>query len=88
MRLIDADALDRKVYNDIPISTFGSIKKMALIRQIIEDVPTIDAVPVVRCRECGAFRPLQDGGGLCWNTGFYVPEDGYCHDGERKGGDE
>lgn len=46
MRLIDADALDRKVYNDIPIKVFGSIKKMAAVRQLIEDAPTIDAVPV------------------------------------------
>lgn len=40
-RLVDADALDKHVYNDIPISVFGSVKKMASVRQIIEDAPTI-----------------------------------------------
>ena len=45
-KLVDADALDKHVYNDIPISVFGSVKKMASVRQIIEDVPTI--VPAER----------------------------------------
>ena len=40
-RLVDADAMDKHVYNDIPISVFGSVKKMASVRQIIEDAPTI-----------------------------------------------
>lgn len=40
-RLVDADAMDKRVYNDIPISVFGSVKKMAAVRQIIEDAPTI-----------------------------------------------
>lgn len=44
-RFIDADALDKRVYNDIPISVFGSIKKMAAVREIIEEQPTVDAVP-------------------------------------------
>ena len=83
-RLVDADALiqwidENECYTD-------RFKRIA--SGIIENRPTVDAIPVVRCRECGAFRPLQDGGGLCWNTGYYVPEEGFCHDGERKGGDE
>ena len=45
MRLIDADALDRKIYNDVPISVFGSVKKMAAVRELIDDAPTIDAAP-------------------------------------------
>ena len=47
MRPIDADALDKKIYNDVPISVFGSVKKMAAVRQLIEDAPTIDVRPVV-----------------------------------------
>ena len=45
-RLVDADAMDKCVYNDIPISVFGSVKKMASVRQIIEDATTI--VPAER----------------------------------------
>ena len=30
MRLIDADALDKHIYNDVPVSRFGSIRRMAV----------------------------------------------------------
>lgn len=43
MRLVDADALE----NEFGISDADIIAKEA-----IRDAPTIDAVPVVRCREC------------------------------------
>lgn len=44
MRLIDADALDKHIYNDVPISTFGSIRRMAAVRELIEEAPTIDSI--------------------------------------------
>lgn len=43
MRLINADALE----NEFGISDADIIAKEA-----IRDAPTIDAVPVVRCRDC------------------------------------
>lgn len=53
MRLINADAL----LNDIP-------KVMAHpCHEVIEaicDAPTIDAVPVVRCRDCNLFMPYTE----------------------------
>lgn len=42
MRLIDADALDKRIYNDVPISTFGSIRRMAAVRELIEEAPTVE----------------------------------------------
>lgn len=44
MRLIDADALDKHIYNDVPVSRFGSIRRMAAVRELIEDAPTIDSI--------------------------------------------
>lgn len=44
MRIIDADALDKRIYNDVPISTFGSIRRMAAVRELIEEAPTIDSI--------------------------------------------
>lgn len=41
MRTIDADALDAKIYNEIPIKVFGTIQRMAAIREIIAQMPTI-----------------------------------------------
>lgn len=40
-RLIDADALDKQIYNDIPLKVFGTLKRMAEIRNIVDKAPTI-----------------------------------------------
>lgn len=45
MRLIDADALDKRIYNDIPIGFFGSVKRMAAIRTMVEEEPTVTPEP-------------------------------------------
>ena len=86
-RLIDADELlkhkgncyDENGHLLYGVGT-GTILKM----------PTVDAVPVVRCMEC---RYSYDSvGGLCCSHGVcvdcVVPEDFFCRYGKRKGGDE
>jgi hypothetical protein len=40
-RLIDADALDKQIYNDIPLKVFGNIARMAEMRNIIYNAPTV-----------------------------------------------
>ena len=55
-----------------------------------ERFPTIDAVPVVRCREC-VGRPFweedHNGVPVCLLSGLYVrSEDDFCSYGERKEG--
>lgn len=40
-RLIDGDALDKHIYNDIPLKVFGNIARMADMRTLIADAPTI-----------------------------------------------
>lgn len=40
-RLIDADALDHQIYNDIPLKVFGNIARMAEMRNIVYHAPTI-----------------------------------------------
>ena len=53
----------------------------SMAERVIDSQPTVDAVPVVRCRECKHL-------GFCGDTtnlevmGFY----GYCSRGERKEG--
>lgn len=46
MRLIDAEALDARIYNEIPIKIFGTVARMANMREIISQAPTIEAEPV------------------------------------------
>ena len=58
----------------------------------IEDAPTVDAVEVVRCKECKHYDNSE---GICWchlNSKFFpggfdwhgFPEDGFCSYGERR----
>jgi len=84
MRLIDADALIKKLgVADLPIRLTYEINNM----------PTIDAVPVVRCREC----IHQDKQILKFHGQDYVScwclytectqlgeDDDFCSRGERK----
>ena len=56
---------------------------------VVNDAPTVDAVPVVRCRECIAYTPVDDNTGKCVfliGEHQYVVPDGYCYLGERKEG--
>ena len=58
MRLIDADEFLKryKEANDI-----ASVNPMLQVKAdgIIEDTPTVDAVPVVRCKDCIYFQQEQ-----------------------------
>ena len=80
--LIDADELklelkwlecDRPVYHDV-MST-------------IDDAPTVDAVEVIRCKDCEHSKYWYRDKHLCYlwsETGIGVFEDGYCSYGERR----
>ena len=46
MRLIDADATKRRVAD----TYFDTL--IPCVNRALDDSPTVDAVPVVRCREC------------------------------------
>ena len=66
-----------------------STMMMYEIADEIEDAPTIDAVPVVRCRDCFYYTPVNDKIGKCVfliGEHQYVVLDGHCYLGERKEG--
>lgn len=73
MRLIDADA--------IPVVSADPYEE-AGFRSVIEDMPTIDAVTVVRCKDCEFYTEEERWCrrlGLC---GAFDPN-GYCSHAER-----
>ena len=93
MRLIDADRaasienLDQ--YSDLA-AALGDVQT---VRDILSDAPTIDAVPVVRCRECKWFNhytmecesddvATDHEGGASFSINF-GPDD-FCSYGQRK----
>ena len=71
MRLIDADALTDEANSD---GAYGYVDAKQ-----ISEAPTVDAVPVARCRECKHIGFCGDATNL-EVMGFY----GYCSRGERK----
>lgn len=66
------------------------------IREALETVPSVDAVEVVRCKDCIYFeldhwvnvngQPLIVAHEVCaaWGGGCKTKPDGYCNMGERK----
>lgn len=86
MRLIDADALVDEAYQP---GAYGYVDAFQ-----IENAPTIDAVPVIRCDNCKHFREFDEDykrrwrsnwDGMCmyWNA-HSTMKDGFCSVAEEK----
>ena len=97
MRLIDADRLKAEITGWCVVTDdlfgMGRYHEREIVLQAIEESPTIDAVPVVRCSECISHGTLTNGNLYCGKikTGIYgyyrtVKADDYCSYGERKEG--
>ena len=89
MRLIDADRLSEAIYDNVPAPYEDASWAKENCLAEIEAAQTVDAVPVVRCRECIAYTPVDDNTGKCVfliGEHQYVVPDGYCYLGERKEG--
>ena len=87
MRLIDADALIADSCRDCPEELRKRCKTEPACAdtKFLFEIPTVDAVPVVRCKECKWI-----GGDFVCYRGVMVqhkPED-FCSYGERKEGAE
>ena len=97
MRLIDADIADVVIIYD----KSNELTQVSAIREYIErqkafldKFPTIDAVPVVRCRECEHWKPTGSKAGNsfsdmeyiggCEFTNYYRTESDFCSYGERR----
>ena len=86
MRLIDADALD--MYERLK-SYYGDAWRDA--QEEIDAQPTVDAVPVIRCKDCKYFRIYKHAdrtvelcGRIRTTMADPVKEDDYCSKAERK----
>ena len=90
-RLIDADALHRKVkmetnpYGKPTIDYDSGVK----VLEWIDKAPTIDAVEVVRCKDC-KYRFKNNGhsrdGCPIIDANIWMDGDDFCSHGERKEG--
>lgn len=90
MRMIDADKLQetlvKKKSGPANIKyTDGFNDALLRVKSIVHSTPTIDAVPVVRCRNCKHWLPRQGCSGCHHRSGLWEPqEDDYCSLGKRK----
>ena len=83
MRLIDADELIAVCEILINTSTNGYLFEQA--KWLAQDAPTIDAVPVVRCKDCKWWTKQEASlQGRCDAYGMYPTGAWYCARGERK----
>ena len=90
-RMIDADALYRKVkmetnpYGKPTIDYDSGVK----VLEWIDKAPTIDAVPVVRCKDCKWLYDEMDDYCCRSHRGLVrICENSFCSYGERKNGDD
>lgn len=89
MRLIDADWVleHTKPYelSDEDWSVTGGTA-IRLIHNAIDNAPTIDAVPVVRCKDCAYFGINDENVPYCFHC-FGLDDhepNGFCNYGEKK----
>lgn len=101
MRLIDADKMavdESEAYMSAQVQITDDLKWLvnfaahSKIQRIIADTPTVDAVPVVRCKDCkhydmGVCLKIYSDGSVhpaAWQS--RKPED-FCSYGEKAGAD-
>ena len=94
MRLIDADALKKRMVNE-PVKAVQDVDFQAEwftriadtvchMIDMVDDAPTIEAVPVVRCKDCKWFGGKYND--YCFRDEYNHAGDWYCADGERREG--
>lgn len=76
----DWDLMDKKDQNII-------LKLMKGYKDIVYSIPAVDAVPVVRCRECEYAKNAKvnkKGFLICPASHMEIVDDDYCSYGERE----
>ena len=82
MRLIDADVFVKNVVK-------YSYQSTKTIGAALRETPTVDAEPVVRCKDCIWYAGKgRDGFGLCRDNGKYWAEEDFCSYGDKGKEDE
>lgn len=88
-RLVDADKIlaALSVFRDREHGNHHFMNGIATAKEIIESQPTVDAVPVVRCKDCKYWNPKHaycEGVGNWFGMVDEWSENGFCYKGERK----
>ena len=91
MRLIDADDAVmrlRQAEKAMEVVSVAGLKviDISAVPQFLEMLPTIDAVPVVRCKDCKHMAVVGVGFRWCkaWERIQTMGDDGFCCFAERR----
>ena len=87
MDLIDGNALYQDIKTKIKASSQDGANVIDAVLSLIEDAPTVNAVEVVRCKDCKYCEHWYADKGLCYlwyDDGVDVFGDGYCNYGKRR----
>ena len=91
MRLIDGDALIEKFNEKVDMEeclidarTAERFATFCALSDAVEEMPTVDAAEVVRCRECNYHNKPPCPMRLSFN---WTEDNDFCSYGERKDGD-
>lgn len=87
MRLINADALKEVICDNVyPVTDYFNSRDYGMfwtggIEKAINEAPTIDAVEVIRCKDCKHFDGSYP---MCCRFEEDVKPDDYCSFGEKR----
>ena len=95
MRLIDADALRAEMYREafetgtvLQKWDSGCWIRYRMFENAVDSASTVDAVPVVRCKDCKHHEDEELGMVYCPDqVGGWVSDDFFCKGGERREND-
>lgn len=80
-RLISADDLIERAYR-------LRLDDRERVAQMIESAPTVDAVPVVRCKDCKWWNTTEHEKCVAYDAFWVTDPDDFCCWGERREQDE
>ena len=96
MRLIDADLLSEAIHENVSALYEDAVFAKEDCLTEVYTAPTVDAVPVVRCRECQHWKPSGSKAGNSFSDMEYIGgceftkycrrESDFCSYGKRKEG--
>ena len=86
MRLIDADKLLQEIEFEYDLDYGETLIDPRDFADAVCDSPTVDAVPVVRCRECRYYAASGATTSFCIHPGGmkFTSDSDYCSRGQRR----
>jgi hypothetical protein len=86
---IDADAVEKQAYDDVHYHAELEDWEFDVVTHYLGLAPTIDAVPVVRCKDCEHRSYDGNDKPYCLKLEMYLNKelDFFCSYGERKDGE-